>query len=89
MVLFFVRNCRTSKFTVNYQRVYKSREICNIWIVNNKPVVLRSCLFENSCQVVSTEQFLDILYRVKKYFATFIIRSVRLTVQANLIGLIL
>lgn len=44
MVFFFVRICRTSKFIINYQRDYKSREICNIWIVNNKPAVLRVCL---------------------------------------------
>lgn len=83
MVLFFVLICQTSKFTINYQRAYKICEICNIWIVHNTPVVLRSCLFEMSCQVVSTEQFLDILYRVKKHCATLNIRSVRLTVQAN------
>lgn len=44
MVLFFVRIFRISKFALNYHRVYKIREICNIWIVNNEPVVLRVCL---------------------------------------------
>lgn len=64
-MFFFVRICRNSKFTINYRRVYKIREICNIWIVNNK-TCSASCLFEKSCQVFSTEQFLDILYRVNK-----------------------